>query len=89
MELDKILPDQEKVPVEIEPEKKRNDSNAEISEDSGEDIEVKKLESLMYDQCPGRIRVIIKINHTLRKIYHQKSKDIQIPLLMTYIISWR
>ena len=74
---------------DIEPENKRNESNAEISEDSGEDIEVEKLKSLVYDQCPGKIRVIIKMNQTLRKIYHQKSKNIQIPLLMTYIISWR
>ena len=39
-ELDDILPDQDKVPGEIEPEKIRNDYNAKISEDYDENIEV-------------------------------------------------
>ena len=43
----------------------------------------------MYAHSPGSMRVLVIMNQTLREIYHQNIKDIQIPLFMTYIISWR
>ena len=44
---------------------------------------------MMHDQIPGSMKVLIMMNHNLSKLYHQKTKGIQILLLVTYIISWR
>ena len=61
----------------------------EISEDGGEDTEVDTKANLMYAQSPGSMRILIMMNYTSRKLYHQKTKEIQIPLFIPYIISWR
>ena len=45
-----------------------------------------QIPNIMYNQSPGIMRVLIMKNKIPREPYHQKSEEIQIRLLMTYII---
>ena len=87
--IDKIRPDKDEFSGEIEPEKKRNDSGMEISEDGGEYTEEDANSEYDLYSGSGEHEGLIMMNQTSRKLYHQKIKEIKIPLLMTYIISWR
>ena len=48
-----------------------------------------KIVNLMYDYSLGSMSVLIMMTQISKKLYHQDTKDIPIPLLMNYIISWR
>ena len=48
-----------------------------------------QIENLMFAHIPGSMRVLITMNHTSTKLHHQKTKDVQISLLINYIINCR
>ena len=82
--LDEIPHDCDEFSGEIEPKKKGNDSDMEISEDDGKDTEE-------YADSKSDVFSDYREHEGFdnNEPDHQKSKDIQIPLLVTYIISWR
>ena len=66
-----------------------NYSDVEISEDDSRYIEEDaNSESNIFSES-GEHEGLITMNQTSRKLYHQKKKEIQVILLIIYIISWR
>ena len=61
----------------------------EISENAGKDTEEDGKKSYDAWSESRDHEFLIMMNHNLSKLYHQKTKNIQIILLVTYIISWR